>query len=1042
LGHGYRKLEEHLHAGAREGGYILLSNGREKGDPESRVFVCRCYRRYQGKQSPLHDTVGDSPLDDRKHLTQNYRGFSWINDRGKNSRGKEGLNLPRKRVSSRALSQSEKCRFRITIKKDAQSFFLSSRGCTNHSNHYRVEPQLLPLAHRKIAPGDLHHAGDVAKSGGNDGVTQNAFFQRTGHVLPYEHCRRIREAAMARCNGSGVTVPPIGGYSNNLDELINYLVSDSYKVCILTDRTPGQDAPGLRGTRSGVTSMMHTTYCANHRPPSEGATGITGKFLEEALEFAASARVTQGVPVKQRVCCAVAFAKHNEIRRGRLYPEVMFVDSTENTNNEDRPLLCIGMRDSSGKVFVSVYVYMPCLTRWAYRWVFGRVLPEFLGSEYMEGVRALITDGDPQQNTELDIAFGEMFPSVHRIRCGWHIVDRTWDRLGPRPGNCPNVTPAQFDRVKDVIHGWMYSWMYPGFCETEEEYIVSKSLFLDYCHSLDDLLGTSNVNKIVKMLHNNIEIEEERYCYWKRKHLRHFDACMNTPLEGCNRGMKSCAAAVKPTHTLPNSAKKLSIQTNKRTQVSKQVAAQVLDQKYLFMELNVAQQLTFPAASILAAEWEASNKYITERQNNGNWRVVRQNYGKGGEGGEVNPVVHDGCLDDGCLDDGCLDALHDQVRREYTQSPSAKSGSFPRHNASPAQCPTVHTPNKGDDSERVNPAPVSPDEGEPPAPRGLVGSTQGGGSKARAPSITRAKSVLKSSAGRKGIGKKRKNQRGNSRRTSDQKQFRGRLIPSFSRVREVTTHRDGGGIFLRCSCLHSERIGIPCRHIFRVLRQIRPACKEPAIGDIDIRWRKLFDHFCLNRQAPEISEMLEAMRRTQSLGVAVTEEECRVAVPLTESGASLRFIHLPTAERLRHYRPNQVHSSLKRNNLEVGSVGVPMRLSQDIFCSPDGRGWGKILFPGPADTYPEDMKQKGWSFYGPHLAFGKEATSLFDSLGQDHHLTVEALAAMKDLTFRAKLHTAELTQRKRKEAGSGSGIIVSACCPTSKKRKTHGNKRS
>jgi hypothetical protein len=181
--------------------------------------------------------VGDSPLDDRKHLTQNYRGFSWINDRGKNSRGKEGLNLPRKRVSSRALSQSEKCRFRITIKKDAQSFFLSSRGCT----------------------------------------------------------------------------PPIGGYSNNLDELINYLVSDSYKVCILTDSTPGQDAPGLRGTRSGVTSMMHTTYCANHRPPSDGATGIAGKFLEEALEFAVSARVTQGVPVKQRVCCAGVPRRHNPI---------------------------------------------------------------------------------------------------------------------------------------------------------------------------------------------------------------------------------------------------------------------------------------------------------------------------------------------------------------------------------------------------------------------------------------------------------------------------------------------------------------------------------------------------------------------------------------------------------------------------------------------------------------------------------------------------------------------------------------------------------
>jgi hypothetical protein len=265
---------------------------------------------------------------------------------------------------------------------------------------------------------------------------------------------------------------------------------------------------------------------------------------------------------------------------------------------------------------------------------------------------------------------------------------------------------------------------------------------------------------------------------------------------------------------------------------------------------------------------------------------------------------------------------------------------------------------------------------------------------------------------------KGKNRRGYSKRTSDQKQFRGRLIPSFAQVREVTTNREGGGIFLRCNCLLSERIGIPCRHIFRVLKQIRPDCKEPAIGDIDVRWRKLFDHFCHNPQAPKISEMLEAM----SPGVAVTEEECRVAVPLPHSVPSLQFCHLATAERLRHYRPDQVHASLKKNNLEVGSVGVPMRLSQDILCSPDGRDGGKILFPDPTDTYPEDIKRKEWSFYGPHLAFGREVIALFDSLGKDRHLTVEALATMKDLTFCVKLYTTELTGRKRKEAGGRVGF--------------------
>lgn len=59
------------------------------------------------------------------------------------------------------------------------------------------------------------------------------------------------------------------------------------------------------------------------------------------------------------------------------------------------------------------------------------------------------------------------------------------------------------------------------------------------------------------------------------------------------------------------------------------------------------------------------------------------------------------------------------------------------------------------------------------------------------------------------------------------------LIPCFSRVRKVSVTRDG---ILLCSCMHLERIGIPCCHQMHVLGSIQEHYAGIMHHDVSVMW--------------------------------------------------------------------------------------------------------------------------------------------------------------------------------------------------------------
>eukprot|EP00957_Ditylum_brightwellii_P209500 15362003-Ditylum_brightwellii.AAC.1 len=50
------------------------------------------------------------------------------------------------------------------------------------------------------------------------------------------------------------------------------------------------------------------------------------------------------------------------------------------------------------------------------------------GKSFSNGVKVVLTDGNWNELTPVDVSFKSNFQMATRQRCGWHIVDRGWSR--------------------------------------------------------------------------------------------------------------------------------------------------------------------------------------------------------------------------------------------------------------------------------------------------------------------------------------------------------------------------------------------------------------------------------------------------------------------------------------------------------------------------------------------------------------------------------------------------------------------------------------
>ena len=65
----------------------------------------------------------------------------------------------------------------------------------------------------------------------------------------------------------------------------------------------------------------------------------------------------------------------------------------------------------------------------------------------------MITDGDSQEYKQLDLAIAKYIPNALRVRCGYHLNKKTWERKGPRYTHYDSLTMQSNCSLQSRIDG-------------------------------------------------------------------------------------------------------------------------------------------------------------------------------------------------------------------------------------------------------------------------------------------------------------------------------------------------------------------------------------------------------------------------------------------------------------------------------------------------------------------------------------------------------------------------------------------------------------
>jgi hypothetical protein len=179
--------------------------------------------------------------------------------------------------------------------------------------------------------------------------------------------------------------------------------------------------------------------------------------------------------------------------------------------------------------------------------------------------------------------------------------------------------------------------MQPSFCETEEEYKVSKALLMDFLFSKQVFDACGGDTKIQQRISNFVTgyvlIYEEQFVFYRRKTLRHFNEYTNCAHEGTNKGAKAHAAQLLPSHTIFQAAKTLVFQSAMKCKEIFVEAEKNMQGQKLWSETPTAAHVTKLGESLLASSWKRGiEEYHGRRVGDRQWEVEHASCGAENDG--------------------------------------------------------------------------------------------------------------------------------------------------------------------------------------------------------------------------------------------------------------------------------------------------------------------------------------------------------------------------------------------------------------------------
>jgi MULE transposase domain len=464
---GQKLLTALCAASQKSGGCDLKCNGGKKKGSNKKSIFCPMHRQYNSLSLARKAVNAGKP-----QPIGPVRSTTYHCDRT-NTRGKLGQSMKKRTATNRPLSAEGTCKVHLILDYDHQTFFLKCGiGQGTHMNHMPMNAAEMTIRAKFIDEEMINYQKELAIANIQPGKTAAAFNTRFGIRLTRRQVAYHQGfAKLASSLADATDVEGASTLSSDLDILIDILKKKGASFCALYHRSKEASASELPKPKK---TKVNAIVLSEEMLFTETGSAVSAETLcemvwepgalgDDMMKYARESRVSVNADDNQDVLLGIVWVLPTGKQLFRAYSEVMFIDGTHKTNKENRPLITMGIKDCYGKMQIILRAFVPNERAWLFRWLFQVATPSLLGTSSCELVRLQITDGDSQETSQLDQALKTVFKNSKRRRCGWHIIEKGWERNVSGLGRTQEAK-----HIESVVKHWIYSLMKD--IETDVEY--------------------------------------------------------------------------------------------------------------------------------------------------------------------------------------------------------------------------------------------------------------------------------------------------------------------------------------------------------------------------------------------------------------------------------------------------------------------------------------------------------------------------------------------------------------------------------------------
>ena len=332
----------------------------------------------------------------------------------------------------------EKCPFFFNISLDAEEkrwFILcKQKGCQSHVGHMRMSNDIVQGRAVDLPEKELELQGDMAASGTPLAVQERLILKRNEFSLAHGGLQYLRKQQAELCHNTLVSCPFGSAVATHkaktpADKLLAHFDGQDHLSYVALFAHFGTNKLTIkkkmkRGTDHSVVDHELDDLTDN----AGGAELLSSQWQQSAKEE----RIRQKLTVGSVILLAFAWTDNDSRLRFDMFPELMAMDTTQRTNEEERPLLLVSGIDGHNTTHTHTWVFMPAEARWAFDWILTEVLPSLHRDETLRRVRVIFTDQEGQLVVSVTKKQSQKHSWLRKVSyrlCAWHKFDRNLTEL-------------------------------------------------------------------------------------------------------------------------------------------------------------------------------------------------------------------------------------------------------------------------------------------------------------------------------------------------------------------------------------------------------------------------------------------------------------------------------------------------------------------------------------------------------------------------------------------------------------------------------------